>query len=171
MATSDLLAHLLHEHQAGFVNRFTQAHYRLRTALADGKGKLSPEDRPMIEGQVEALTQYLLFTDEAILPAPFPGDRLLKEEFLATRRTDKDGNSLKDFDLETHLFRNRCSYMIYSPLFQHLPPGFKKLVYTRLGRALALSPADPEFSYLPPAEKVRIKAILKATLTDLPADW
>jgi len=171
VATSDMLAHLLHEHQAGFVNRFTQAHYRLRTALADGKGKLRPEDRPMIQRQVDELTRYLLFAGEATLPAPIAGDSQLKEDFLANRRADKAGNSLKDLDLETHLFRNRCSYMIYSPLFRQLPAGFKKLVYTRLGRALALSPSDPDYGHLPNPEKTRIKAILKETLPDLPVDW
>lgn len=171
VATSDMLAHLLHEHQGGFVNRFTQAHYRLRTALADGNGRILPVDRPMLQAQVEELTRYLLFAGEATLPAPLAGDSRLKEDFLATRRADSAGNSLKDFDLKTHLFRNRCSYMIYSPLFQHLPAGFKKLVYARLGRALALSPSDPNYSYLPNPEKARIKAILQETLPDLPPDW
>lgn len=171
VATSDILAHLLHEHQAGFVNRFTQAHYRLRTALAEGNGKLLPADREKINTLADELTRYLLFAGEAPLPAPIAGDSVLKEDFLATRRADRAGNSLKDFDLETHMFRNRCSYMIYSPLFQNLPAGFKKLLYARMGKALALSPSDSAFAHLPNPEKTRIKAILKETLSDLPADW
>ncbi len=171
VATSDMLAHLLHEHQGGFVNRFTQAHYRLRTALADGKGRLLPDDRRRIETLVEELVRYLLFADEAPLTAPLAGDSRLKEDFRANRRGDGAGNSLRDFDLETHLFRNRCSYMIYSPLFQRLPAGFKKLLYTRLGRALALSPSDPDFYYLPNSEKARIQSILRETLSDLPPGW
>lgn len=171
VATSDLLAHLLHEHQAGFVNRVVQAHYRLRTALELGNGKLRPDDRAMVDKQVEELTRYLLFANEAGLPAPFPGDSRLKEEFLATRRANQAGDSLKDFDLETHLFRNRCSYMIYSPVFQSLPEGFKKLVYARIAKALAPSPADPDFSHLPNTEKLRIKAILKETVPGLPENW
>ena len=69
------------------------------------------------------------------------------------------------------MFRNRCSYMVYSTLFQNLPAGFKKLLYDRIGKALALSPSDPAFAYLPNPEKTRIRAILKETLSDLPADW
>lgn len=171
VATSDMLAHLLHEHQAGFVNRFTQAHYRLRTALAGGKGTLLPTDREKIHSLADELTRYLLFAGEAPLPAPIAGDSILKEDFLANRRADRAGNSLKDFDLETHMFRNRCSYMVYSPLFQNLPAGFKKLLYDRIGKALALSPSDPAFAYLPNPEKTRIRTILKETLSDLPADW
>ena len=171
VATSDMLAHLLHEHQAGFVNRFTQAHYRLRTALADGKGTLLPTDREKIHSLANELTRYLLFAGEAPLPAPIAGDSILKEDFLANRRADRAGNSLKDFDLKTHMFRNRCSYMVYSPLFQNLPAGFKKLLYDRIGKALALSPSDTAFAYLPNPEKTRIRTILKETLSDLPADW
>ena len=171
VATSDMLAHLLHEHQAGFVNRFTQAHYRLRTALAGGKGTLLPTDREKIHSLADELTRYLLFAGEAPLPAPIAGDSILKEDFLVNRRADRAGNSLKDFDLKTHMFRNRCSYMVYSPLFQNLPAGFKKLLYDRIGKALALSPSDPAFAYLPNPEKTRIRTILKETLSDLPADW
>lgn len=171
VATSDLLAHLLHEHQAGFVNRVVQAHYRLRTALELGNGRFRPEDRAMVDNQVEELTRYLLFANEAALPAPFAGDSRLKEEFLATRRVNKSGESLKDFDLKTHLFRNRCSYMIYSQVFQSLPAGFKNLVYARMEKALATSLADPDFGYMPVAEKVRVKSILTETLKDLPESW
>ncbi len=171
VATSDLLAHLLHEHQAGFVNRVVQAHYRLRTALEIGNGRLRPDDREMVSQQVEELTRYLLFANEANLPSAFGGDPLLKQEFLETRRANAAGDSLKDFDLETRLFRNRCSYMIYTYLFQSLPEGFKKLIYERIARALTSSPADPDFSYLPDAEKRRIRAILKDTLSGLPENW
>ena len=171
VATSDMLAHLLHEHQAGFVNRFTQAHYRLRTALAGGKGTLLPTDREKIHSLADELTRYLLFAGEAPLPAPIAGDSILKEDFLVNRRAERAGNSLKDFDLKTHMFRNRCSYMVYSPLFQNLPAGFKKLLYDRIGKALALSPSDPAFAYLPNPEKTLIRTILKETLSDLPADW
>lgn len=171
VATSDILAHLLHEHQVGFVNRAVQAHYRIRTALEIGKGRLLPEDKAMVDRQVKELTHYLLFAGEAALPVPIAGDSLLKEEFLSTRRVTKAGNSLKDLDLESHLFRNRCSYMIYSTVFHSLPEGFKKLIYLRLAKALASSPSDPEFSYLPTTEKVRIKAILNETLPGLPENW
>ena len=78
VATSDLLAHLLHEHQAGFVNRVVEVHYRLRSSLARGKGRFLEEDRIEMERQVEELTRYLLFAGEAALPAiaPPPAEKL-----------------------------------------------------------------------------------------------
>lgn len=169
VATSDVLAHLLHEHQAGFVNRVVETHYRLRTALANGKGRFLEADRADMERQVEELTRYLLFADEAALPdGGIAGDPLLKEEFLAARRSAANGESLRDFDLKTHLFRNRCSYMIYTPLFQSLPEGFRRRIYQRMERALAASPADAEFSHLRPDEKARLRVILAETVPGWP---
>lgn len=165
VATSDLLAHLLHEHQAGFVNRVVESQYRLRTALARGRGRLLEPDRIDMERQVEELTRYLLFADEAPLPkGGIAGDAALKEAFLASARTTPGGASLRELDLKTHLFRNRCSYMIHSPLFQSLPEGFRRRVYQRIERALAASPVDPEFAYLRPDEKARIREILRVTV-------
>lgn len=169
VATSDVLPHLLHEHQAGFVNRGVEAHYRLRTALAKGKGRVLEGDRAMMEELVEELSRYLLFADEAPLPDDgIAGDPAFKEAFLAKRRTAASGDSLRDFDLKTQLFRNRCSYMIYSPLFQSLPEGFRRRVYERIDRALAASPADPDLAHLRPDEKSRIRAILEETVPGWP---
>jgi hypothetical protein len=169
VATSDVLAHLLHEHQAGFVNRVVETHYRLRTALANGKGRFLETDRADMERQVGELTRYLLFADEASLPeGGIAGDPQLKEEFLATRRPAASGESLRDFDLKTHLFRNRCSYMIYTPLFQSLPEGFRRRIYDRMARALAASPVDAEFAHLRPDEKARLRGILSETVPDWP---
>lgn len=170
--TSDILAHLLHEHQAGFVNRVVQAHYRIRTALKRGRGQFLAEDKVVMTEQADLLTRYLLFADEADLPeGGIAADSRFKEDFLADRKTDREGDSLRDLDLQKSLFRNRCSYMIYTPVFQELPEGFKKLIYARLGKALAPVGGDPAFSYLLPDEKLRIRAILEDTIQDLPEGW
>jgi hypothetical protein len=59
--------------------------------------------------------------------------------------------------------------MIYSPAFTGLPAPLKERVYTLLDDALNASP--PEFAYIPLAEKREIRAILKETVSDLPAQW
>ncbi|HRQ91232.1 MAG TPA: hypothetical protein PLA50_20750, partial [Bacteroidia bacterium] len=169
VATSDILAHLLHEHQAGFVNRVVEIQYRLRSALARGRGRLLDGDRAEVSGLVDDLTRYLLFSEEAAFPeGGIVGDAAFKRDFLAARQAAPSGESLRDFDLKTHLFRNRCSYMIHTELFQSLPEGFRRRVYQRLGEALAESPADPAYAYLPPDEKARIREILKATVPGIP---
>lgn len=156
--TSDILPHLLHEHQAGFVNRVVEAAYRARA------GELDPDE------QAEKITRYLLFADEAPLPrGGVAGDPKFKKAFLRNRRPNKDGFSLKDFSLENHLFKNRCSYMIYTPVFGGLPRELKERVYYGISKALRGTNAD--YSYLPEEEKKAIHSILQETLPDLPHDF
>ncbi|MGB3118304.1 MAG: hypothetical protein WBE58_05770, partial [Verrucomicrobiales bacterium] len=115
---------------------------------------------------------YLLFADEVPLPkGGVEGDPVFKEQFLATRKETRNGLSLKDFDLKTRLFRNRCSYMIYSNVFQGLPDLFKQGVYLRLGQALDTKTPHPAYSYLSAIEKQSLHGILKETLPGLPATW
>ena len=172
MPTSDILPQLVHEHQAGFVNRVIEAGYRARTWLHADQGKLTAEHLADLAQQAEVLTRYLLFADEVPLPTGgVAGEPLFKAAFLQHRRTAKDGASLKDFDLRTRLFKHRCSYMIYSAIFQGLPGELKQSVYHRLGEALSSEKPDREYACLPAAEKQTLRAILKDTLADLPKGW
>jgi hypothetical protein len=170
--TSDMLPQLLLEHQTGFVNRVVEAGYRARTAMHASGGKLSPAHAAELTEQARAVTRYLLFADEVPLPAGgVEGDAAFKKDFLSTRKPAPGGGSLKDFDLRTRLFRHRCSYMIYSPVFTGLPAQMKQAIYRRLGEALSTTRPDREYLYLSAVEKQLIRGILKATLPDLPAGW
>jgi hypothetical protein len=169
VATSDILPQLLHEHQIGFVNRAVAANYRARALV--GKGPLDDAAVRTLDAEARGLTRYLLFADEVPLPpGGIAGDAAFKADFLRARRAAA-GASLKDFDLQTRLFRQRCSYMIYSTAFTGLPPVMKQRIYRRLGEALNPARPDAEYAYLPPAEKQSIRAILRATLPDLPPGW
>jgi len=168
-ATSDVLPHLLHEHQVGFVNRLIAAVYRTRSYLHEGGGTLSPAHAERLDDQANILTRYLLFADEAALPAGgVTGDAAFKQAFLRARKSAKDGTSLRDLDGKTRLFKHRCSYMIYSQAFAGLPREVKQRVYRRLLAALSTANPDPAYAYLPPTEKKAILTILEETLADLP---
>lgn len=169
VATTDVLPQLLHEHQVGFVNRAIAATYQARAIVAKGM-LVAAADAADLEKTARGLTRYLLFADEARLPGPVAGDAAYQQDFGQTRRV-VGGVSLKDFDLQTRLFRHRCSYMIYSAAFQGLPPAMKQRVYRRLGEALNVARPDAEYAYLPPVEKQAIRAILRGSLSDLPAGW
>ncbi|MEA3208281.1 MAG: hypothetical protein QOE70_1338 [Chthoniobacter sp.] len=172
VATSDLLPQLLLEHQAGFVNRVVAATYRARTHLHTDQGVLSAEHAAELDEQARIVTRYLLFADEVPLPpGGVEGDAAFKTDFLRDRRSAANGISLKDFDLRTRLLQHRCSYMIYSAVWQGLPPAIKERIYRRLRAALDPARPEAEYAYLPTAEKQSIRAILRATLTDLPGDW
>jgi hypothetical protein len=159
VVTSDVLAHLLHEHQVGFVNRAVKATYDTRTALAVGDAKA------VVAKHAALLARYLLFADEAKFPkAGIGGDALLKKDFAKRARKASNGLSLRDLDLNTRLFKHRCSYMIYSAAFAGLPPALKQLVFIKLRAALEDAKPNPDFAYLPPAEKKAIAQILTETV-------
>ena len=164
--TSDLLAHLIFEHQVGFTNRVTEARDLTRAALTAGKGRIRSEDAKVLEAKADALARYLMFADEAPLPHEgITGDSAFKADFLRNRKTAPDGTSLKDLDLRTRLFKHRCSYMLYSRVFTTLQPEFKKLVYARLSAAVSETGASRDFNYLPLPEKRAIRGIVGATLS------
>ena len=170
--TSDLLPQLLHEHQVGFVNRVVESSYRARTALFADGGKLTPAHAAELDEQARIVARYMLFADEARLPAGgVEGDAAFKADFVRNRRAAANGTALKDFDLRTRLFKNRCSYMIYTPTFQGLPPEMKQRIYRRLAEALNVEKPDREFAFLAASEKQSIRAILRGTLPDLPSGW
>ena len=170
--TSDILPHLLLEHQAGFINMALEASYRVRTYQHLGKGEIKPEHVAVLHGLAEELVRYLLFADEAKFPAGgIRVDPQYREDFLSDRREAANGLSLKDLDLETRLFQHRCSYLIYSDVFQATPDLFRQQVYRVLGEAISTEKPDPDFAYLSATEKKAIHGILRETLDDLPDGW
>ncbi len=170
-STSDILPHLIHEHQVGFVNRVVEATYRTRTLLHNSSGELSTVEKQELDQQANIIVRYLLFADESSLPAGgIEGDPIYKREFQLNRRA-VSGVALKDLDLKTRLFKHRCSYMIYSAAFKGLPKAMKERVYKKLGEALSLTRAEADYKHLGHDEKQTIRQILKGTLEDLPEKW
>lgn len=170
-ASSDLLPQLMHEHQAGFLNTVLEATYRARAALHLGSGTLDSAQRTELETQAAKIVHYLLFADEAALPAGgVEGDPRFLADFRRNARQTSQG-SLKDFDLKARLFRHRCSYMIYSGVFRGMPGPLKHAVFAGLKDALSIDNPNRQFAYLPPSEKVAIRSILRETLPELPENW
>ena len=172
-ASSDLLAHLFLEHQAGFVNRVLGASYRARSFLHVDQGRLTAPHEAELDRQARGLVRYLLFAEEAALPSRgVVGDPAFKQAFLRDRKAiGSSMESLKDLDLKTRLFKHRCSYMIYSPVFLGMPLALKQRVYVELKRALDAAGLPGDFAYLGIEEGRSIRRILKGTLTDLPEGW
>lgn len=170
--TSDILPHLILEHQAGFMHLVLEASYRGRIYQHRGRGELKPEDVTVLHGLAGELVRYLLFADEAKFPeGGIRVDPQYREDFLADRKEASTGISLKDLDLETRLFKHRCSYLIYSTVFHATPDLFKQHVYQLLDKALSYDQPDPDFAYLSVPEKQAIRTILRETLSDLPEGW
>lgn len=169
--TSDILPHLLHEHQVGFTNRIIEAVYQTRARLDASKNKLTPEDVAALNELATGLVRYILFADEAPLPAPIQGDAAFVNSFLQSRKPSSTGASLRDLDLRTRLIKNRCSYMIYSSLWDGMPAIFRQSVYAKMWDALQDDSHDPIAIHLPASERRSIRQIIKETRTGLPAFW
>ena len=90
VATSDILPQLVHEHQAGFVNRVLQLGYAARTMLHESGGAISEELRAKLAPQIQEVVRYILFADEASLPAGLEGDAAFMRDFRKDRRADKN---------------------------------------------------------------------------------
>ncbi len=160
--TSDILAQLVQEHQVGFTNRAIEATYRARALGGNATAQ-------QLDNLARPLVRYLLFADEAQIPAPgIEPDPAYRAAFLSTRRAAKNGASLKDLDLRTRMMKYRCSYMVYSPPFTGLPVPLKARVLHALSAALRDGSADA--NYLPAEEKRAIRSILADTLPGMPAE-
>lgn len=153
--TSDFFAHLVHEHQLGFHNLVTLALYHAR------------EDRPdkdaVLDGLARRLVDYVLFREEAALPQSgiFP-DPVFLRDFVRKAVRSSDGRSLRDVELQTRMFKFRCSYMLHTKGFKTLPAIFLVRFKRMLESALSEG-ADRRFDYLPGAEKRAILEILRDT--------
>lgn len=172
LPTSDILPHLVHEHQIGFENRVFHAAYVMRKLLADGRGMVPMAAKEEVEKLADELARYILFADEAKLPSQgVEGDATFIREFQRNKKPVSAGPSLKDFDLKTRIFKYRCSYMLYTDSWQKLPAALRERVYFKMGEGLREQNPNPAYAHLPAEEKRAIRAILKETLPGLPAWW
>jgi hypothetical protein len=133
LATSDIAALLVFDHQGRAINLLTRLGWEARIAGDAASLATSREWRDLVNETAD----YLLFVDEAPLTSPIAGVSGFAKSFSAAGPRDRAGRSLREFDLETRLFRYRCSYMIYSPAFDALPVAARAAVYARMRQTLA----------------------------------
>lgn len=88
-------------------------------------GEMSESTARRIENAAEILVRYLLFLDEARLEGPVRGTSGFTKEFSAR-------GGLREFDLETRLFRYRCSFLIDSEGFRALPEALRARVWAKI---------------------------------------
>lgn len=181
---SDVVALMVLEHQVQMQNHLTRANFECRAATHyDGimnaalnrpADHVSESTERRIATVGDKLLKYMLFADEFRLTSPVEGTSGFAETFAARGPRDSQGRSLRDFDLQTRLFKYPCSYMIYSPSFDQLPSAVKRYVTGRLNDILTGKDQTAEFAHLTPANRAAILEILNETKPDLwnnePAD-
>jgi hypothetical protein len=167
--TSDLIALMTFEHQLRMCNLMArisrQAREVERSANADGAAAES------LNAGIEELLQYMLFVEETPLREPIRGVSSFTATFPARGPRDSRGRSLRDFDLQTRVFRYPLSYMIYSASFEAIPDSIKAQLYKRLYEILTNRDTSSAFARISADDRNAIFEILQATKPNLPSYW
>jgi hypothetical protein len=127
--TSDVVALLTLEHQARMTNLITRVGWDTRIAEADGNKAFFGEQ---LDYEVGELVKYMTFAGDAGLDDRIHGASSFAKNFAAEGPHDRQGRSLRDFDLEKHVFRYPLSYMVYSAAFDAMPDAAKSRIYRRI---------------------------------------
>jgi len=166
--TSDIVALMVLEHQCQMHNLLNAAsmQYRRSHFLAKAIDPSADPDQGsagrVADGMAEKIVAWMFFKDEASPGDGVEGSEEFQKAFTARFPRTMEGDSLADFQLYDRLFKNRCSYMVYSRTFRDLPPRVKSSVLAKMKAALAGE--DPAFDWLKDSERKRISGILEETL-------
>jgi hypothetical protein len=162
---SDIVALMVLEHQTHMQTLLTRLARDANNALR------TSDDLHPAHATAEATLKYLLLVDEARLTAPVRGTSDFAPWFAQQGPKDKQGRSLRQFDLQTRLFKFPCSFMIYSPSFDALPTPARKYLYRRLWKILSGEDTSPDYRDLSATMCTAIREILMETKNDLPLYW
>jgi hypothetical protein len=183
LKTSDVIPLLMHDHQVHVHNVLSTANQDARIALHRWPAMREilglPKDAPpqgscvvVFDSQAEKVLDALLCRDEAAWPAGgLQGDGVFAPAYAKTRKPYANGRSLRVLDLQSRLFRYRCSPLIYSQSFASLPKELRDIILLRLSSGLRAFPPSPSFGHLVEDDRVASHEILSATLPNLPAGW
>jgi len=110
------------------------------------------------------------------LKEPVAGVSTFSKTFPQRGPRDKQGRSLRDFDLKKRLFRYPLSYMIYSAAFDGMPQAVRERVYQRLydiltGKDASTSVGGLSLENLSAEDRRAILEIVRDTKPSLPSYW
>ncbi len=154
--SSDIVALMTLEHQTQMVDLITRAGWQARMG-----------ETPDIEG----LVAYMLFAEETPLAAPIEGVSSFTRTFPGRGPRDRRGRSLRDFDLQTRLFRYPLSYLVYSSQFDALPDSVRDRVLRRVYNLVGQRSKPDSRGSPAAADRTAILEILRETKSNLPEYW
>ena len=167
---SDVVALMTMEHEIRMVNLMIRAGYDQRIAEHDGKAA-DPATVARIDADIDLLVRYMLFTGEAALYDPIEGASTFSKSFPELGPRDKQGRSLRDFDLHKRMFRYPLSFMIYSSAFDAMPDAVRQKVYQRVYDVVSGKNQDKTFAKLTPEDRKAVLEIVRDTKPGLPDYW
>ena len=181
--SSDIVALMILEHQVEMHNTIVSASVNVRqlTHRTEQMHRSFGEPMPakpegtlkrVIENQAKKIVEQLLFRDELLIEdAGVEGGETFQEKFLESRLPGPEGRALRDLRLYERIFKFRCSYVIYSRVFDYIPPQLKEEVYRQLFAGLSGAAGTESSNHLSWTERERIREILLTTKDDLPTYW
>jgi hypothetical protein len=164
---SDVVALLVFDHQMHMMNLLTRVGWEARYGKSEQPSTLAAR----MQNAAEEFVDYLLFVDEAPLGGKVRGNSGFSEMFAAQGPKDRQGRSLRQFDLDRRLMRYPCSYMIYSEAFNSLPIEAKDAIYLRLWSVLSGKTSGGKYDRLSALDRRAVIEILRETKKDLPSYW
>jgi hypothetical protein len=170
-ATSDIVALMTLEHQTRMADLMIRTAWEARVELARTKGTLDEAANEKINGDIEAMVEYMLFAAETKLYDPIVGVSTFTKTFPERGPRDHQGRSLRDFDLQTRMFKYPLSYMIYNETFDSMPAVVRTRVYQRLYDVLTNKDTTKTFARLSAGDRRAILEILLDTKPGLPDYW
>jgi len=178
---SDIVALMTLEHQTRLHNLLTLANYEARTALRyqqvlnemtkDSPGRMLDSTKRRFNSATQAVLKYMLFVEEAPIKGEIKGTSTFAQDFAKQGPRDKQGRSLRDFDLKTRMFRYPLSYLIYSDAFDAIPDPLREQMLHRLWEVLTGQDKSEAFASIKAEDRQAILEILRATKKNLPAYW
>jgi len=161
--TSDIVALMVLEHQTRMTNLIVRLGWETRVAQYEGK---MDEATPRLQTAVDELVAYLLFAEETPLKEPVEGVSTFTRTFPQRGPRDKQGRSLRDFDLKTRMFKYPASYMIYSEAFDGMPDWARERVYRGILDVLTGANKSERFARISEADRKAVLEILRDTKKD-----
>jgi hypothetical protein len=162
---SDIVALMVFEHQMRMTNLLTRIGWEdLLAAARHPKSDVTALLRP----RAQEVVDEMLFVDEAQLSDQVTGSSGFAETFAAEGPFDSKGRSLRQLDLRQRLMKYPCSYMIYSEVFDSLPPEAKDLIYRRMWQILSGEIKGGKYTRLSLEDRQAIVEILRGTKQGLP---
>jgi hypothetical protein len=168
--TSDVIALMALEHQCKAHNLMTAATMNYKRAYYLGKA-MDAEGDPdkgsagrVADDAAKKIVEWLLYSGEASQGEDgVEGNVEFQEQFQSSIPRTRAGESLADFHLNGRLFKNRCSYMVYSAAFRQLPDRVKSEVIAGLQRVFEATSTKDQHPEIKLPERQRIARILRET--------
>ena len=172
-AHSDIVALMVLQHQSQMHNAIASANYETRQAIYQAEqmnelleraaDHLSETAERRINSAADRVVKHLLMCDEFTLTDQVTGSSEFTKEFEAVGKQDSRGRSLREFDLQTRVFRYPCSYLIHSDAFDGLPDLVRTKILEKLVNVLTLRDTGQEYQHLSPDMRRDILEILRDT--------